>query len=179
MSNKTIKPIQTHYKGYHFRSRLEARWAVFFEVMQVKWSYEPEGFVLPDGTKYLPDFFIHSERDYHRPGSGWWIEIKPTYPSESELDKFKQLCESTEHNGYLFIGLPAEQPWIFIHRSGSVSLHGRDDEVFPTPDNIWRECRLKTELCFLQTPRWDEIAGNPCATARSARFEHGQKGAAA
>lgn len=28
----SIKPIETVYKGYRFRSRLEARWAVFFQV---------------------------------------------------------------------------------------------------------------------------------------------------
>lgn len=27
----TIKAIDTIYKGYKFRSRLEARWAVFFD----------------------------------------------------------------------------------------------------------------------------------------------------
>ena len=28
-----IKPIQTRYKGFNFRSRLEARWAVFFDAI--------------------------------------------------------------------------------------------------------------------------------------------------
>ena len=51
-----IKPIETHYRGYRFRSRLEARWAVFFDTLGVEWEYEPEGFVLPNGSKYLPDF---------------------------------------------------------------------------------------------------------------------------
>ena len=30
-----IKPIETHYKGYRFRSRLEARWAVFFDAAKL------------------------------------------------------------------------------------------------------------------------------------------------
>ena len=51
-----IKAIETRYKGYLFRSRLEARWAVFFDALGIKWEYEPEGVVLPDGTRYLPDF---------------------------------------------------------------------------------------------------------------------------
>ena len=29
----SLRPIETHYNGYRFRSRLEARWAVFFEAM--------------------------------------------------------------------------------------------------------------------------------------------------
>ena len=31
-----LKPIDTEYKGYRFRSRLEARWAVFFDAMEVQ-----------------------------------------------------------------------------------------------------------------------------------------------
>lgn len=37
-----IKPIETVYKGYRFRSRLEARWAVFFDAQGIEWEYEPE-----------------------------------------------------------------------------------------------------------------------------------------
>ena len=56
--------IVTHDQGiiedepYLFRSRLEARWAVFFDAMGIEWEYEPEGIVLSDGTNYLPDFYL-------------------------------------------------------------------------------------------------------------------------
>ncbi len=59
-----ITPIQTEYKGYLFRSRLEARWAVFFDAMGIEWEYEPEGLVLSDGTWYLPDFYLLNFRCY-------------------------------------------------------------------------------------------------------------------
>lgn len=39
-----LKAIETEYKGYRFRSRPEARWAVFFDACGVKWDYEPEGY---------------------------------------------------------------------------------------------------------------------------------------
>jgi hypothetical protein len=39
------------YNGYRFRSRLEARWAVFFDELGVAYRYEPEGFEL-GGTRY-------------------------------------------------------------------------------------------------------------------------------
>ncbi len=52
-----LKAIQTRYKGHKFRSRLEARWAVFFDVAGIKWIYEHEGFVI-NNTPYLPDFFL-------------------------------------------------------------------------------------------------------------------------
>jgi hypothetical protein len=68
MKNK-IKAIETRYKGYRFRSRLEARWAVFFDALGIEWEYEFEGFVLPNGTSYLPDFYL--------PDLGIWVEVKP------------------------------------------------------------------------------------------------------
>ena len=59
MDNLTIKPIETKYKGYRFRSRLEARWAVFFDKCGFKWEYEPEGYEI-NGVKYLPDFRLYN-----------------------------------------------------------------------------------------------------------------------
>ena len=35
------KPIPTVYKGVQMRSRLEATWAAFFDLMGWQWSYEP------------------------------------------------------------------------------------------------------------------------------------------
>lgn len=68
----TIKAIETTYNGYKFRSRLEARWAVFFDALGIKYEYEPEGFEFEGGKRYLPDFFIRE----------WdcWVEIKPEIP---------------------------------------------------------------------------------------------------
>lgn len=63
-----IKPIQTNYKGYLFRSRLEARWALFFDEMCIKYEYEPEGFTLSNGDSYLPDFYL--------PESDTYLEVK-------------------------------------------------------------------------------------------------------
>ena len=59
-----IRSIDTEYKGYLFRSRLEARWAVFFDELGVRWEYEPEGILLSDGTSYIPDFYLIDFRCY-------------------------------------------------------------------------------------------------------------------
>ena len=56
---KTIKPIETKHNGFRFRSRLEARWAVFFDMIDLKYEYEVEGFEMK-GIRYLPDFYIPS-----------------------------------------------------------------------------------------------------------------------
>jgi len=69
-----LKPIQTRYNGYWFRSRLEARWAVFFDTLGVRYLYEVEGFELntPGGKIwYLPDFCLPEQRMF--------VEIKPDY----------------------------------------------------------------------------------------------------
>lgn len=74
----TIQAIQTRYRGCHFRSRLEARWAVFFDALEIDWQYEPQGFIVSgccygpedqvDETPYLPDFYL--------PHSETWVEVK-------------------------------------------------------------------------------------------------------
>lgn len=74
-----IKAIETYYKGYRFRSRLEARWAVFFDTAKIKWEYEPEGFNAKDGTKYLPDFYLPEYDAYvevNPPGDGIAAELE-------------------------------------------------------------------------------------------------------
>jgi hypothetical protein len=49
-------PIQTRYDGLVFRTRGEARYAVFFDACLLRYEYEKEGFWLEEAGKYLPDF---------------------------------------------------------------------------------------------------------------------------
>ena len=58
-----IKPIETVYKGYRFRSRLEAKWAVFFDSLGIRWIYEPEGLYI-NGIYYLPDFYLPESKQF-------------------------------------------------------------------------------------------------------------------
>ncbi len=53
----TIPAIQTKYRGHQFRSKLEARWAVFLDTAKMRWEYEPERFNV-NGISYLPDFYL-------------------------------------------------------------------------------------------------------------------------
>lgn len=69
-----LKAIQTEYKGSRFRSRLEARWAVFFDACGVDWEYEPEGYDLGGGLQYLPDFLLHGVQG--RDGGDLYVEVK-------------------------------------------------------------------------------------------------------
>lgn len=116
-----IKAIETHYNGYRFRSRTEARWAVFFDKLGIAYQYEPEGFELPDGSRYLPDFWL--------PVQEYWIEIKPPNHPDNLSEKLMQLCKATGHNGFLLIDTP--EPYRQQYSSGPVLsdrhyAHGRD-----------------------------------------------------
>lgn len=51
-----IKAIPTTYAGVNFRSRLEARWAAFFDLCGWKWDYEPF-----DLDGWAPDFLIRTD----------------------------------------------------------------------------------------------------------------------
>lgn len=66
-----MKAIQTEFKGILFRSRLEARWAILFDSLNLKWVYEPECFLLSNSQKYTPDFYL-SDLDLY-------IEVKPNF----------------------------------------------------------------------------------------------------
>jgi hypothetical protein len=72
----SIPAKPTMYKGILFRSKLEARWAAFFDALPVVWEYEPRWFNLKSGN-YLPDFrVVYPYRDTVR-----WFEVKPNLHS--------------------------------------------------------------------------------------------------
>lgn len=64
----SIKVINTRYDGHLFRSRVEARWAVFFNELGWQYEYEKEGYDLGNGVWYLPDFYL--------PELKTWVEVK-------------------------------------------------------------------------------------------------------
>ena len=82
-----MKPIQTRYAGRLFRSRLEARCAVFLDALGCKWEYEPEGYELPSG-RYLPDFKVYQDNCY---AGHCWIECKPVQPQYARYAPTKEV----------------------------------------------------------------------------------------
>lgn len=92
-----MKVIQTFYKGFHFRSRLEARYAVMFDAAGLEWVYEPEGYELPSG-RYLPDFYI--------PKWDAFVEIKGKPPGHLEFQKCYELSVAADKLVILFEGQP-------------------------------------------------------------------------
>ena len=84
---KDNKAIETIYSGCKFRSRLEARWAVFFDNCNADWEYEPEGYDLGGGVYYLPDFLIRNVDG--RVDGDLYVEVKGNMTRE-DANKIKK-----------------------------------------------------------------------------------------
>lgn len=90
-----VSAIDTLYNGCLFRSRLEARWAVFFDQLGVRYEYEKEGYKLRHGW-YLPDFWL--------PDQDCWFEVKPDKPRDEEEILTAELGRATRKRAYVFWG---------------------------------------------------------------------------
>ena len=93
--DSTIKAIQTTYNGIRFRSRTEARWAVFMDTVGISYVYEPEGFVFEDGTTYSPDFYL--------PGQDAFLECKGIM-HDDDIHKVKMLFK--HYRKEIIVGYP-------------------------------------------------------------------------
>lgn len=65
-SPPTVRAIPTEYGGCNFRSRLEARWAAFFDIVGWSWDYEPIDF-----NGWCPDFSLQGHHGLI------YVEVKP------------------------------------------------------------------------------------------------------
>ena len=102
MNEDDVKGLPTKYDGTQFRSRTEARHAMFFDLSGIQYHYEYEGFDL-DGVWYVPDFYL--------PRLQSWIEIKPFPPTEEEQEKCERLARATEMSTFCFVGNPSSHPF--------------------------------------------------------------------
>lgn len=142
----TIQAIETHYNGYRFRSRLEARWAVFFDALEIAWSYEVEGLrVTHSGKKtiyYLPDFWL--------PDWGLFVEIKPTYDIEkTELYKMVSVVAHSESQVELLI-LRGPDPGQYL---GSLFYSVKQEYYHVIEGLQWSECLFCGKPGFYQMVR--------------------------
>lgn len=176
-----VKAIETEYNGYRFRSRLEARWAVFFDALGVKYQYEPEGFELEGGERYLPDFWLPKEQ--------MWVEIKPELPKGvwDGSSKAERFSRALDQKVWLAAGDPLESSsllisgkyWWFDNNSkikideidlcalcGSLTLH---------KEGCWCRDAQDKEFYIGALRTWEPKIKSAARLARSARFEYGEK----
>lgn len=81
-----IKAIPTVYGARQFRSRLEAKWASFFD--EAGWQFEYEPF---DLAGWAPDFFLRGAREI-------LVEVKPI--SALDMDTCKKMIRASAAAGW-------------------------------------------------------------------------------
>lgn len=128
MPNDVIPAIETTYRGVTFRSRLEAKWAAFFDLLGWPWQYEPL-----DLKGYIPDFILTL------PHAPVLVEVKPAL----YLRDLFQYEEKIERSGWdkesLLVGT---QPLIASIWNGAATL-GLLDERGPEGSHWWAEAMLE------------------------------------
>lgn len=182
--NTAVQPngshaIETRYKGYRFRSRLEARWAVFFDALKLRWEYEKEGYDLGDLGPYLPDFWL--------PDVNMWAEVKPLLFTNTEKAKCRALTDATGYPCLMLVALPDKTSyWATVPMDEGYDIEIDGQEYAGTMDYLLTTWHLD-ERRFYSSPG---CTGADCAdvmvfgdryefavtAARAARFEHGEKG---
>lgn len=96
-----VRALPASFKGIQYRSRLEARWAVFMDFLGIPFVYESEAYRLGEGICYLPDFWIPSLLTF--------IEIKPTkdFPDDG---RYHKLADVTNQTVCVAFGQPPGDP---------------------------------------------------------------------
>lgn len=165
-----LKPIQTFYKGYRFRSRLEARWAVFFDALAIEWKYEPEGFQLAPDVRYLPDFWLPQVR--------MWAEVKGANFSQEEKRKCQLLANQSGRPCLILNGDPdGRNFWACMPYSPNQENEpGWEDFVI---DGGYLEERRFYQCTGEEYPEqtdnaWGDDVAAAISAARQARFEFGE-----
>jgi len=162
-----IQPIEFEYNNIKFRSKLEARWAVFLDKMGYNWVYEPEAFKLKDNLIYIPDFELIDHRMY--------LEIKPRELTEKEEEKCKLLCLKTGFGVIKCIGLPYYKHYYFYNHESL--KHGYDianDMIFIPKNDKYHPWYMASGLVdeevkdYFQSIDYD-LAIN---SAKSLRYEY-------
>lgn len=94
-----LEPRPTVWNGTRFRSRAEARTAVWITGMGWDWEYEPAHYELPSG-RYLPDFRVLIEGDWT------WFEVKsPHVLGRGRDPRWSQVARFTRCDIVVMYGL--------------------------------------------------------------------------
>jgi hypothetical protein len=179
MAQDELKAIATACDGHRFRSRAEARWAVFFNAIGLRYEYEKEGFDL-DGVWYLPDFFL--------PEIGYWLEVKGADPSMDETRLCGSLVKASDKPLLLAVGAPEPREQLLLFPAGGRGPDWAAGEKFYFADDRRNEGEfwLTSEgggfsigpvkgPNHMREPGIFSATKQGYAEARAARFEHGEK----
>jgi hypothetical protein len=105
-TNHTAKAVETTYNGQTFRSRLEARWAIVFDLLDISWEYEPQLFRTPRGH-YLPDFKIKVRSEK----KSCFVEVKGPEPIPIDYERAANIAYQTGMRMRFLVGaFPSFEP---------------------------------------------------------------------
>ena len=150
------------YHGHRFRSRLEARWAVYFDHCGIKWDYEPEGYYL-DGLCYLPDFWL--------PQVQMFAEVKPVEFTEPEMEKARRLAEASGHPVLRLVGSPEDRAYLACEPTVYARTHTDGDcDYYVSPYRNYHVDEGRFYCCTDGTPSYEAHTIAAIDAARSARF---------
>lgn len=105
-----MKAIPTEYDGVKYKSRLEARWAMYFNLLQIYAEYEPFT-IRNNGEEYVPDFHSVAVSETKRT----IIEIKPKIPNSNYLDRLVRIHDPSKSDIIIFCGPPNNYHGLRIH----------------------------------------------------------------
>lgn len=154
MSDLSIAAVETLYNGTKYRSRLEARYAVLFDVLGLNFQYEPEKFDTPVG-RYIPDFWLPDLGGLAfgdiRP-RGAFIEVKGPEPDAQALAKAEAVTDRCGRELF-FVGPDIGRTWVFKGFIGQCPLCGAcgfstvfEDEVECAPE--YKVDAIFSHLCL-------------------------------
>jgi hypothetical protein len=112
--------LETIYGGVRFRSRLEARWAVYFDLIGLPWIYEPEGYGLKSGN-YCPDFVTN----FSYSNSNFFLEVKPNDQAFVPISKkLRDFSDAVNTVIYCLSGFPTIDPQFGILPQSEHGIYG-------------------------------------------------------
>ena len=140
-----MEALKTIYNKIQYRSKLEARWAIFFDHYGLRFEYEPTTFRLKSGL-YCPDFFF--------PDLACYAEVKPLISLEAFLNTYEKhvFYENTvylkpaeyrkiqefEDSIVLLCGLPLERNFILFNTIDLDCWDGFNCYPVKDPATGWR-----------------------------------------
>ena len=100
--------VPTDYNHITFRSKTEARWAVFFDRLGIKYEYEaPVELQGEDADSYTGAVEYTAHPDFWLPQISMWTEVKSDQFDEDEVGKARVLATQSFRGCILLAGQPA------------------------------------------------------------------------
>lgn len=137
--------IPTTYCGIKYRSRLEAKWASFFDIIGRDAQYEPY-----DGRGYIPDFLIDGPRPLY-------IEIKPAArvtEYQAAVAKVSRGVAILPPGEYLILGVAPRPRWgVDLNMATAAGLLGQTGP--DTTVAAWAQAGASGDIGIITETDWE------------------------